>query len=247
MFGQTFAQSNKIATAELQDVASAYIDRPGDLYLLLKNNTLKKFDSLGNLLYEKKHAVAPTLFDPRDGARLFMYQKETRLCSFYSDETKQEFMVESHYAIDPVLACSSGDHNVWVLDRADLSLKCINPILTKVTAELPIDQKQFSVQPQFTSMREYQNFLFLLDKNSGILIFNRLGIQVKKIFITDIDFFNFLGEELYFKKNDTLYFLDLFDSSTHQESVDPLCTFILITDSRRFIIYPNRLEIYKNR
>ena len=244
--GQTIAQQNKIATIEINEVVSAYVDRPGDLYLLLKNNTLKKFDSIGNELYGKKYTATPTLFDPRDGARMFMYQKETGLCSFYSNETKQEFIIEQQYAIEPVLACASGDHNIWLLDKADLSIKRINPSLTKVLTEATINQKQFIQKPEILSMREYQNFLFIHEKNSGILIFNSLGIQIRKIPATEITYFNFLGEELYYKKNEKLIFHDLFDSATREVPVDPSCTIILLTDRRQFLLYQNRLEIFKN-
>lgn len=177
---------------------------------------------------------------------MFKYQKETGQFSFYSEETKQDFLIEQQYAIEPTLACASGDHNIWLFDHADFSIKRINPSLSKVLAESLIDQKQFSTQPQLLLMREYQNFLFILERNSGILIFNSLGIQIKKIQVTEIDYFNFLGEELYYKKNDKLIFYDLFDSSIHEEPVDPASKIALLTDSRRFLIYPNRVDIFKN-
>ena len=169
-----FAQQNLIATIEISNVQSAYVDRPGDLYVLLKDNTLKKFDTLGVLVNEQA-LDSPTTFDPRDGSRLFIYSQHLQRFSFFSQETKQEFLVEQHYAIDPILACASGDNQVWIVDRSDWSLKRINPSQQKVIAEALIDQKQFSKAPEFTFIREYQNFLFMLEKNSGILIFNSLG------------------------------------------------------------------------
>lgn len=248
LFATAFSQQHqkKITSIELRDIESAYVDRPGDIYIYQKNNTLKKFDTLGNLVLEKIFDQNPTMFDPRDGARMFTFFVKGGKCSYFSEETKQEFLIEQQYAIEPIMACSSGDHNIWLFDQADFSIKRVNPSLSKVMAESIIDQKQFSHQAEVIFMREYQNFLFLLDKNSGILIFNSLGIQIKKIPVAEISYFNFLGEELYYKKNDKLIFHDLFDSSIREELVDPSCLFALLTDSRKFLVYQNRLDIFEN-
>jgi hypothetical protein len=236
----------KIATIEIENIMAVYVDRPGDLYIRLKENLIKKFDLQGKLLGEIKFDHPITTFDPRDGARMFVYSDKTKLCSFFSQETKQEFLIEQHYAIEPTLTCSSGDHQLWILDRSDWSIKRVNPIESTVMAEGFIDQKQFSVPPQFTFMREYQNFLFLIEKNTGILIFNGLGIQIKKIEMPEVEYLNFLGEELYYKKNDKLIFYNLFDASRREQPVDPACRFALLTDTRIFLAYSDRVEIFEN-
>lgn len=243
-FGYT--QQTKIKTLEIDEIQAAYVDRPGDLYIRQKDNLIKKFDFQGKLIKEIKFDHPITTFDPRDGARMFVYSNKSQLCSFFSQETKQEFVIEHHYAIEPTLTCSSGDHQLWILDRSDWSVKRVNPIESKVMAESNIDQKQFSIPPQFTFIREYQNFLFLIEKSTGILIFNSLGIQIKKIEAPEVEYINFLGEELYFKKSDKLIFYNLFDASTREQSVDPACHFALLTDTRTFLIYSNRVEIFEN-
>lgn len=235
----------KITSIEISNVESAYVDRPGDLYVLLKDKTLKKFDTLGVLVSEQV-LDSPTTFDPRDGARLFTYSQHSQRFSFFSQEIKQAFPVEQHYAIDPILACASGDNQVWILDRSDWSLKRINPSQSKVIAEAAIDQKQFTKAPEFTFIREYQNFLFTIEKNSGILIFNSLGKQIKKLSASKIDYLNFLGEELYYKVNDKLLFYDLFDSTTREVPTDPACKFMLLTDIRKYVVYQNRIDIFEN-
>lgn len=239
------SQQKKITSIEISNVESAYVDRPGDLYVLLQDKTLKKFDTLGVLVSEQV-LDSPTTFDPRDGARLFIYSQHSQRFSFFSQETKQEFSIEQHYAIDPILACASGDNQVWILDRSDWSLKRINPSQQKVIAEASIDQKQFTKAPEFTFIREYQNFLFMIEKSSGILIFNSLGKQIKKLGASKIDYLNFLGEELYYKVNDKLLFYDLFDSSTSEVPTDPTSKFTLLTDLRKYVVYQNRIDIFEN-
>ena len=150
-----------IKTIEISDIESAYIDRPGDLYILQKKN-IKKYDVQGNLVTELKLEGKPMVFDPRDGARLFSCIDNK--CSFFSDQTKQEFTIPQEFVIEPSMICSSGDHNVWVLDKADFSLKKIAPTESMVLAEVAVDATLFKQKPEILMMREYQGFLFILDK-----------------------------------------------------------------------------------
>lgn len=242
-----YAQQKLIATVPIESVQSAYIDRPGDLYILQKDNSLKKFDIHGKLVSEDVFTKTPTVFDPRDGSRSFLYNHKTQQFSFFSQETRQDFSVEQQYAIDPVLVCSSGDYQIWILDGADWSLKRVNPSLSKVITEASIDQKQFSHPPEFTFLREYQNFLFVVEKKTGILVFNSLGKQIKKIAVPEIEYLNFIGEELYYKKGNTLFFYDLFDATERQITVDAACKFVLLTDTRTFLIYDNRVDFMENK
>ena len=95
-------------------------------------------------------------------------------------------------------------------------------------------------------MREYQNYLFLLEKNKGIFIFNSLGHQIKGIVESGIVNLNFLGEELYYKKGDKLIFYDLLDGTTREMPIDSASKFVLLSDVRKFLIYEDRIEIFEN-
>jgi hypothetical protein len=240
-----YAQQALVATIEISDVQSAYVDRPGDLYVLQKKNIIKKFDIDGKLVDEFKFQDKLSTFDPRDGARLFACFDEK--CSFFSAETKQEFIVEKEFAIEPVLICSSGDHNVWVLDKADLSLKKISPSESKVLTEVFLATDLYTKKPEIVFMREYQNFLFILDKNVGIVVYNGIGKRIRIISEPNLTYFNFLGKEIYFKKDTRLVFYDLFDTTTREEEIDPTCKYALITDVRKYLIYENKIDIFEIR
>lgn len=240
------AQSKKIASITIQNPMNAYVDRPGDLYIRTSPTQILKFDTLGKPADELMFESSATVFDPRDGARMFAYVADTKKASFFSSETKKEILIEEHYAIDPLLVTSAGDHQLWIIDQSDWSIKRIDPRTTTVVAEMEIDQKQFAGTPTFTAIREYQSFLFLIEKQTGILIFNSLGKQVKKIAMPDIEYLNFLGEELYYKKGNTIFFYDLFDGTTREQKADPAALFVLLTDAREYIVYKNRIDVLKN-
>lgn len=240
-FGQ-----KRITAIDIKDVASAYVDRPGDLYILHTDNTVSKFDTLGMPVASPKLETAPTVFEPRDGARMFTYSIDTRQAMFFSSATKQAFTVQDHYALEPVLATSSGDNGIWVVDKADWSIKRIDLKTSKVVSEALINRTQFEGDPKIVAIREYQNFLFILEKNTGILIFNSLGKQIKKITAPKITYFNFLGEELYYANDDKLIFYDLFDGSMREEGADKRALYTLLTDARKYVVYSDRIDVWEN-
>src|SRR6185436_12722640 len=80
----SFAQT-KIKTLELSDtINTANIDRAGDLYVITRNSQFQKFDLNGSLVLLMKNDHTPTLFDPRDGSRLFAYYRNNQRYDYMS-------------------------------------------------------------------------------------------------------------------------------------------------------------------
>src|SRR5690348_5544922 len=92
-----FSQQKKLKTVEVSDtIASASIDRPGDLYITLHSGQNQRFDKDGKLLNLYRKDPAPTTLDPRDGAHLFAFYRPT--ASF--DLLNTSFDVVGAYKID---------------------------------------------------------------------------------------------------------------------------------------------------
>jgi hypothetical protein len=240
------AAQKKITTIDIKDVASAYVDRPGDLYILHTDNKVSKFDTLGMPVADMGFEKTPTVFEPRDGARMFIYFADVKQGAFFSPETSQGFFIYDYFALEPMLATSCGDNQVWIMDKGDWSVKRLDPKASKIVAESLIDKTQFAGEPSIIAIREYQSFLFVLEKNTGILVFNNLGKQIKKIEVSGITYFNFLGEELYYKKDNKLIFYDLFDGKTREEAADEKSLYTFLTDARKYVVYSDRIDVFEN-
>lgn len=248
-YGSASAQTRKIKTLEVSDtIRYAAVDRPGDLYIVTTSGQLQKFDTDGKLVALHKNKPAPTLFDPRDGSRLFAFFRETRQYNFLnpSFEAVQAFSIDSSFATEPWLACVSGDRNIWLLDVADWTLKKINTTTGAVSVEEAVDAKS-KKKSDYTFLREYQGFVFLLDVSEGILIFNSVGKHIRTIEVKNLSYFNFLGEELYYMQENTLRFFDLFTTETREQKLTTPGNFALITDERFFLIRKNVIEIYRTQ
>jgi hypothetical protein len=242
-FGQ-----KKIKTLELSDtIIYSTVDRPGDLYFITKEGQIQKFDKDGKLVVVYKHKGAPTLFDPRDGAKLFAYYRNGQQYDYHnpSFDITASYRIDSAFAIEPWLIAPSGEKKLWVLDNADHSLKKINPQDAQVEVEVIIDATLIEDATAFTLIREYQNFVFLLSPKRGIHIFNSLGKHIKTIPAKGITSFNFLGEELYFLSGDVIKFTDLFTAESREMKLDSKPKNVILTDERMVLVFAKSFDLFE--
>jgi hypothetical protein len=241
------AQFHKIKTINTPyNIAFATIDRVGELYLLSDKGRVEKIGVDGDVMASASLKNTPTLFDPRDGSHLFVYDRRSQeyiflLPALYSNQPPVK--IDSAFAVAPYLVCPSGEYELIILDSADWSLKKLNRKTNTLLHETIIIDS-VAVAPQILYMREYQNFIFLLDSKKGILIFNMMGKLLRTISGKEIHYFSFLGEELYYLENDTLHFFDLFNEETRSMKIPSISEFAFITDERLYLISRNKAEIF---
>lgn len=241
----SFAQQKKIKTLEVSDTVShAYVDRPGDLYVFTFTGHLQRFDKDGRLLNLYRKGPSLTSFDPRDGARLFaFYRKDSHYDLMNTSfDVLSSYKIDSAFASEPWLVCTSGDHFIWTLDAADFSLKKIDMRNGLVPVEVSLSYK--GKKADLIALREYQNFVFLLDRKEGIKIYNSVGSLIKTIPQPGLGYFNFIGEELYYLKGDTVQFFDLFTTETREIKLPSKADIALVTDERLFVVKDKVIDIY---
>lgn len=245
--GATHAQV-KIKTVDVSDtIVYATVDRPGDLYVITKRGQVQRFTPEGTVgIVFKLNQHELTQFDPRDGARLFAYFRKERHYTFYSPsfDPTVSYHLDSSFVIEPWLVTISGDHDLWVLDAADGSLKKVIQKTETVDVDVKIPAELYNKDPKaFTFIREYQGFVFLLQPHKGIQVFNGMGKWLRTI-ATSAKSFNFLGEELYFIEKDKLKFFNLFTTETHEEALPEAGQFALLTDQRTYIIRYKTIDFF---
>jgi hypothetical protein len=214
------------------------VDRLGNFFLVFYNGTIRKYDAQGkvmaSLLHHKK---VPALLEPWYHPSIFVYNREKQQCLFYDRnfENVREYALDPAFAIEPTLVCPSNDNKLWIFDHADFSLKKVNYLTSEVITEFSLDSTQFK-KPQFTYLREYQNMIFLQDKNSGIVIINNIGKQIRYIKDAGIRNFNFFGEELYYLSGNTIRFFDLYSEDVREVKVEGENKYALVTDERIILV-----------
>jgi hypothetical protein len=229
--------NEKIKEFKSTEVNQVSVDRLGNFFLILKNGLIKKYDPQGKLIAILKNRKY-TLVEPWYHPVIFAYDKQKQTYATYGRhfENGKTTPIERFWAIEPTLVCPSNDNKLWLFDQADSSLKKVNPNSGEVLIEFNIDTTQFAIKPDFTYLREYQNMIFLLDKNSGISIFNNIGKQINKINKKEILNFNFFGEELYYLDTDSIKLFDLYTEEIRDLKIEGENKFALVTDERIILI-----------
>jgi hypothetical protein len=244
-FGQD--QFRKIKSTTLDtEVNTAAIDRVGELYLITTDNRLVRFGIDGEISAKASLGKTPDLFDPRDGSHSFLYWRneqryELRLPDLESVSTSGH--IDSSFAIHPFLVCPSGDHDLLVLDSADWSLKKVITKDNSVLYETIIFDGKVTAS-DIAFIREYQNFIFVLDKSNGIRIYNRMGKLIRMIKGSSIAYFNFLGEELYYPEGDSIKFFNLFSTEERTVRMPAPFEYAFLTDERLFLVNKKLVDIY---
>lgn len=233
-----FAQK-QVASLELPaDVSFATVDRPGDLYVIMKNGDAVKFDKNAQQIGKKKFSTLPTIFDPKDGTRAFAYYRSLQAIeSITPDLSFGEFTpLHPEFAVNAWLVCPS-KNEFWILDGADFSLKKTKDKGTAIAYE-----SAFTKEKDPTYMREYLNFLFVLD--NGIHVLNNLGKKIRKI-DTNVTDFGFLGEELYYVSGPSLQFVDLYTTEKRNLPLPHTAQFAFLTDDRMILIDGKKVEFFE--
>jgi hypothetical protein len=238
----------KITTINVSDpIAFASVDRAGELYILSKSGQMQKFGTDGKLLAVYKNGPAPDLFEPRDGSRLLAFFRSERRIEYLNPSfaPHNAVLIDSAFVIEPWLAFSSGDYNLWVLDGADNTMKKFNPRSSELEADVKLDDILFSKITNIKLAREYQGFVFLLDEKKGILIFNSMGKWIKTIPVPSLSYFNFIGEDLYYPMQNTLVHINLFSGDKHITDLKKPFKFALVTDERLFLVQENSIDFFE--
>ncbi len=239
------AQSKTTTIETTVEITWAGVDRAGDLFLVLKTGEVQKYNKDGKKIGSHSFKVPPRLFDPLDGAQSFYYlAKENTYGNLSSDlSTKTENLLDPSFAIHPWLVCPAL-HELWILDSTDLSIKKTKLRATSISFETSIRHLSATKRAEYVSMREYQNYLFLLDKNTGIHMFNGLGKHVKTIVENELGYFSFLGEEIYFIKGNQVILTDLYTDERRMFPIPVQCRFVLLTDDRLFAVDVKKVSIF---
>jgi len=241
--GRSQAQVTKLKAWNAKEIKNVAVDRLGDFFLIYKKGGIKKYDQNGKVMAHLPKRK-PTLMEPWYHPSIFIYDRKTQKYFSYGRyfENEQEHKLPPEFAIEPYLVCPTHDNRLWVLDKADYSLKNINPLNNEVINEFTLNTEHTT--PAFTYLREYQNLIFL-QENNAIWIVNTLGNLITKIESNKLGNFGFFGQELYYLENNVIHFFNLLTEARYEISLEGDNKFALVTDERIFTVSTtNKISLF---
>lgn len=238
----------KLQTISLQGIKNVTIDRLGNIYAQLENQTIHKYDTDGNGMasFSNLERIEVSLVEPWNPLSVFIYSRSAQEIELLDRSLirQQRIAVDQSLAIEPSLACPGINNSYWLLDKSDLSLKKIDLKNSGVLFQIELNKIPRTIQPTYVALREYQNMIFLVDQTSGVEIYSIVGKRIHKIEAAGLSYIGFLGQELYYLQNGNLKFFDLYTEETHQLTVGDVKQ-ALATDERLILVDSDSIEIFE--
>ncbi|WP_157433330.1 hypothetical protein [Adhaeribacter aquaticus] len=228
------------------------IDRLHNIYVSDRRNNVFKLDSLGNQLQ---------VFSPPTQGHLALIEawNVTKILLFYDD--RQQVTILDRF-LTPIsstrlsditeggiikMATISNDDRIWFLNESDFTLSKFDIRFSNAASRAPLNQILNPNQNDIRFMREYQNNLYIVDRLSGIYIFDNMGNYKKRLPLTGLSYLGFKGDEGYYLKDGQLVFFNLYTQQQRTFNLPANKPYLqaLVGDSFLYLVSGNSLDLYK--
>jgi len=239
---------------KLPNPGAASLDRRGALYVTDTDNNLHQFGAEGLPL----NRYAPPL--PGHIAQVEAWNITSTLL-FYDD--RQELVLLDRF-MNPLaqlrlseyldgtvrVATLASDNHIWLLDESNLVLRELDPNTLRLTQNTPLDLIIGRTKPDFRFLRQYQNNTYLVDRSTGIYVFDNLGNYKKKLPFPGLSTIGFRGDELYYVRDGMLHFFHLYNLT---ERLVPLpvgldastVRQVLLGEKFAYVFIPQGVQVYQ--
>ncbi|GAA4006071.1 hypothetical protein GCM10022408_17310 [Hymenobacter fastidiosus] len=201
-------------TIKLAQPGAASLDRRGNLYVADEQDNIHQYGADGQAL----NVYSP----PQPGHTAQIEAWNTAKILVFYDDRQQIVLLDRFLApltevrlpdfIDGQIraATLAPDDRLWLFNESDLTLRQFDPTPQRLTLSTPLDLIIGRSRPDFRFLRQYQNNLYLVDRTSGIFVFDNLGNYRKKLPFTGLTTIGFRGDELYYLTDSTVHFFHLY-------------------------------------
>ena len=200
---------------KLPNPGAASLDRRGALYVADADNNLRQYGPEGLPL----NTYAPT--QPGHVAQVEAWNITTTLV--FNDDRQQLILLDRFLV--PITEVRLGDYldgtvrtatlapdnRIWLLDESNLVLREFDPLALRLVQSTPLDLIIGRSRPDFRFLRQYQNNTYLVDRTTGIFVFDNLGTYKKKLPFTGLTTIGFRGDELYYLDAGAIHFFHLYN------------------------------------
>ncbi len=243
--GQTFELVDSVS---IPTPARASIDRLNNIYIVDENGNINKYGKEGNidLQYSPQQLAEISLIEAWNPLKIFIFYQDFQEFVFLDRFlTASSRFSTRDYGNYIGMATISMDNNIWCIDYSDFSLKkydiTLNQLILNTPLSLILNQDHYEIR----FMREYQNLLFVSDYSSGIFIFDNLGNFLRKIDIKEVDYFSFIGDEVYFCSGNQIIITNIYGEEKRTIEMDEEVKFAFFYDDEVTILTDSKLKWFK--
>lgn len=231
----------------------ATIDLLGQIYLQTTGGRITKYDLNGELLYDYQDADTRfvTILDAGSSLRLLAFYKDRQSYQYFDRTLTPSPILHLQNAQSGFfsLATASADNSIWLWDATQLQLKKYKPALGDFTAEIST-RYYLDDSADVNQISEYQNKLYVNDNKNEILVFDILGNYIQKLPLTNVAHFNFVGDELYWRKGSSMYLYHLYNMQSRKINLPDMPAAekifaVFLKEDRMIVIAQKEMFIYR--
>jgi hypothetical protein len=213
----TVAAWKLLREIKLPNPGAASLDRRGALYVADADNNLRQYGPEGLPL----STYAPA--QPGHAAQVEAWNVTTTM--IFNDDRQQLVLLDRFLSLigevrlGDVLdgtvrvATLAPDNFIWLFDESTLTLREFDPNNLRQVQSTPLDLIIGRSRPDFRFIRQYQNNTYLVDRSTGVYVFDNLGNYKKKLPFTGLSYVGFRGDELYYLDAGALHFFHLYNQT----------------------------------
>ena len=239
---------------KLPNPGAASLDRRGALYVADADNNLRQYGPEGLPL----NTYAPA--QPGHVAQVEAWNVTTTLV--FNDDRQQLVLLDRFLApitevrladyLDGTVrvATLAPDNVIWLLDESNLVLREFDPNTLRLVQSTPLDLIIGRSRPDFRFIRQYQNNIYLVDRSTGIYVFDNLGNYKKKLPFTGLGAIGFRGDELYYLDAGAIHFYHLYTQAERRVALpaglDPATVRqVLVGETYAYIFMATGIAVYQ--
>ena len=237
-----FAQTVITTTFE-----KAYVDNLNNIYTIY-NNTIKKYNSKGNLLAGISIKSFNTIdyMDISNPFKILAFNQDFNNYFILDNQLNQLkcISIDDYQILEATILCSAQNGGLWIYDNNDRQLKYYDNNKQEKYKTIVFDR--FVEGPiVLYKLIEKNSFIFAGIKEYGILIFDQYGNFSKTIHQKTITSFSITGENIQYFENNYLYNYNYkihhIDSVQIPEITNK--TDVILKSNRLFIFEKNKISI----
>jgi len=249
LFDDAWAQIPvQVISIPIAQPESVSIDRFNNIYITDARGNIVQYDHHGNVLqkYSPPKPVKISVLESWQAIKIFAFSQDLQQVLFLD-----RFLIPSpifklqHLSVGYIrTATISNDNNLWLVDDSDLTLKKWDLSQQKFTINSPLNLQLNNKSFDINFSREYQNHLFINDKNNGIFMFDILGNYLKTLPIKELNYFNFSNDELYYLERDKVVFYNYYKLQERRIDIPEGYNYVLANNEKLFLISKTHLDIF---
>jgi hypothetical protein len=194
--GLLFSQEPKTILTAIDHIS---ISRQGNVFAATEKGDVLMLDSTGKTIqnFSPRRPARIHLLEAWNGLRIFAFNRDFQnyfiLDRFLLSDGPSSIERAQGYAR---LMAPAQDGNIWLLDEASFELRKTEMSSGRVLFSTPLNLILQGRPYEFSFMREYQNQLYLADKQGPVLVFDLNGNFRQKLPLQNCSWFGFDREEL---------------------------------------------------